>query len=64
MNKVERRLNELDGNKEIIVHCKSGVRSANICRFLLKYKCKSVKNLKGGLSEWAKKIDTKISQYR
>ena len=63
MKEVECRLNELDGNKEIVVHCKSGVRSANICRLLLKYKYKSVKNLKGGILEWAKKIDTKIAQY-
>ena len=63
MKEVENRLDELDANGEIIVHCKSGARSAKICKLLMKHKYKDVKNLRGGILEWAKKIDPQISQY-
>ena len=63
MKEVENRLDELDSNGEIIVHCKSGARSAKICKLLIKHKYKDVKNLKGGILEWSKNIDPKISQY-
>jgi len=63
MKEVETRLDELDANGEIIVYCKSGGRSAKICKLLMKYKYKDVKNLKGGILEWSKKIDPQILQY-
>ena len=55
--------NELDPNKEIIVQCKSGKRSARVCEFLLKNSFTNVKNLKGGILEWAKYIDPSIIVY-
>ena len=43
MKDIPNRVNELDKNKEIIIICKSGVRSAKVCEFLQKciwlYKC-------------------------
>ena len=57
------RINELDKNKEIIVQCKIGQRSAKVCEFLIKNNFKNVKNLSGGILEWSKYIDTSIIIY-
>ena len=63
MNNIPTQINELDPNKEIIVQCKSGKRSAKICEFLLNNSFTNVKNLKGGILEWAKYIDPSIIVY-
>lgn len=38
---------------EIVVHCRSGARSAAAQQFLLQNDFKNVKNLKGGMIAWA-----------
>ena len=35
MNEIPERFDELDKNKEIIVQCKSGKRSAKVCEYLI-----------------------------
>lgn len=59
------RLNELEDHKdkEIVCMCRSGSRSASACELLEKKGFKNVKNLKGGINEWAKKIDTSLPVY-
>ena len=63
MNEIPDRLNELDENKEIIVQCKSGKRSAKVCEYLLNQNFTQVKNLEGGIIAWSKQIDTSIQVY-
>ncbi len=63
MREVTDHINEFDTESDIIVHCKSGVRSEKICRLLLENNFKSVKNLKGGVIAWAKEIDPTIPTY-
>lgn len=63
MRDVSAHLNEFDTDSDIIVHCKSGVRSEKICRLLLENNFKSVKNLKGGVIAWSKEIDPTIPTY-
>jgi len=63
MNQIPSRLNELDKNKEIIVQCKSGKRSAKVCKFLIQNGYSDVKNLVGGILAWAKHIDNSIIVY-
>ena len=63
MNEVPDRINELDKNKEIIVQCKSGKRSAKVCDFLSKRGFPNVKNLIGGIIAWSKEIDSSIIVY-
>ena len=63
MNKIPSRLNEIDKNKEIIVQCKSGKRSAKVCEFLIQKGFPDVKNLAGGILAWAKHIDNSIIVY-
>lgn len=46
------RLDELNRNQLIIVHCKSGGRSSRAVAFLMGEGFKHVKNLKGGITAW------------
>ena len=57
------RTDELDKEKEIVVMCRTGGRSANACRFLEKKGFKNVSNLVGGVNAWAKEIDTSLPVY-
>ena len=63
MNDVPLRLDELNKEKEIIVQCKSGKRSAKVCEFLLNNNFSNVKNLKGGIIAWSEEIDSSIIVY-
>jgi adenylyltransferase/sulfurtransferase len=63
MREVENRLSELNPESEIIVQCKSGGRSAKICKLLIDHNFKYVKNLKGGILAWSRQIDSNIPQY-
>lgn len=57
------RTDELDKDKEIVVMCRSGARSANACNLLEKKGFKNVSNLVGGVNAWAKEIDTSLPIY-
>jgi rhodanese-related sulfurtransferase len=52
-------LAELENYKdtEIIVHCRSGARSASAKQFLMQAGFQNVKNLLGGMLDWKEKID-------
>ena len=57
------RISELNPYKEIIVHCKSGGRSAKAVRFLMKSGFTNVKNLAGGIDAWSQQIDPLVPRY-
>jgi len=57
------RLGELDPNREIVVHCKTGGRSQRAAEFLQKSGFKNVSNLAGGITAWATDIDPKLPKY-
>ena len=63
MNDIPNRLGDLDSNKEIIVYCKSGKRSAIVCEYLELNNYTNVKNLSGGILAWAEQIDSSILVY-
>jgi sulfur-carrier protein adenylyltransferase/sulfurtransferase len=48
---------------EIIVHCKSGVRSAKAVKLLHEHGLTRSKNLKGGILAWIEKIDSSLPKY-
>lgn len=49
---VNARFRELDPEKEIVVYCAAGVRSARASKILDNAGLKKVKNLKGGIRKW------------
>jgi sulfur-carrier protein adenylyltransferase/sulfurtransferase len=60
---LPKRVNELDPNKEIVAHCRSGARSAKAADFLRNAGFRNVHNLAGGILAWADKIDPKMAKY-
>ncbi|HEY1799624.1 MAG TPA: molybdopterin-synthase adenylyltransferase MoeB [Terriglobales bacterium] len=60
---LPKRVNELDPNKEIVAHCRSGARSAKAADFLRNAGFRNVHNLAGGILAWADKIDPKMPKY-
>ena len=65
LGQLPTRLNELPaspGGPEIIVHCKSGVRSAKAVR-LLQERGIPARNLKGGILAWIDRVDPSQPKY-
>jgi adenylyltransferase/sulfurtransferase len=61
---VPQHITEFAPYDEILVHCRSGARSADIVKFLRNdIGLKNVKNVKGGILAWAREIDTSLPQY-
>jgi rhodanese-related sulfurtransferase len=52
------RLSEIEGlkNEEVIVHCRSGARSANAKMFLEDNGFTNIRNLLGGMLDWRSKF--------
>ncbi len=44
-------------DEELIIHCRSGKRSAMACQILETMGFKNTKNLEGGMLDWQEKID-------
>jgi len=63
LNDLPKRVNELDSSREIVAHCRSGMRSAKAVQFLRQAGFNKVKNLTGGILAWAEKIDPKMPKY-
>ena len=63
LNDVPNRLAEIDREREIIVHCRSGVRSQRVAEFLKQQGYPRVVNLAGGILAWADEIDPKMQKY-
>jgi len=57
------RMNELDSSREIVAHCRSGVRSAKAVTLLRQAGFGKVKNLAGGILAWADKVDPSLPKY-
>ena len=60
---VPNRLAEIDREREIIVQCRSGVRSQRIAEFLKQQGYPRVVNLAGGILAWSDEIDPKVQKY-
>ncbi|HEY6292362.1 MAG TPA: molybdopterin-synthase adenylyltransferase MoeB [Terriglobia bacterium] len=60
---VPARMNELDSAQEIVVHCRSGVRSARAVDLLRKAGFRRTHNLKGGILAWSDQVDPSVPKY-
>ena len=63
LNDLPQRLAELEGYKDVVVHCKSGVRSAKAVKLLHKAGFSDAKNLRGGILAWIDEIDPSLPKY-
>jgi rhodanese-related sulfurtransferase len=53
----------LNPEEEIVVMCHHGIRSANVCMFLLRNGFEKVFNLDGGIDLWSKEVDESVPLY-
>jgi sulfur-carrier protein adenylyltransferase/sulfurtransferase len=63
LGELPRRLGELDRSAEIVVHCKSGGRSARATALLRERGFTRVFNLTGGILQWISEIDGTLARY-
>jgi len=54
---------ELDLNTEIVLHCKSGARSAKATKLLRERGFANARNLKGGILAWIDQVDPSLPKY-
>lgn len=62
-NEIVDHMGELDMTRDVVVMCRSGVRSANVIRELQKHGFQRLLNLDGGINEWARDIDHDLPIY-
>ncbi len=63
VNELAERMNELDSAVEMLVYCRSGVRSARAVDLLRQAGFRKVKNLAGGILRWADEVDPGVPKY-
>ena len=63
LDQLDDRMGELDPRDEIIVYCRSGIRSARATKTLRKHGYLKASNLEGGILAWADRIDTSMPKY-
>ena len=63
LGEIAERLDELKREQPIIVHCHSGMRSAQAVRLLQQRGFAKVYNLEGGIDAWSEQIDPNVPQY-
>jgi sulfur-carrier protein adenylyltransferase/sulfurtransferase len=63
LKELPNRIGELNPADDIVVHCRSGVRSANAVALLAKAGFARARNLRGGILAWSDKIDPRVPKY-
>jgi adenylyltransferase/sulfurtransferase len=62
-NDVPQRLAEIERDREVVVHCKSGGRSQRIAELLKQNGYPRVVNVAGGITAWSDEIDPRVPKY-
>jgi rhodanese-related sulfurtransferase len=63
MAEVPTRAEELPRDREIIVYCHGGTRSAMVAGFLEAKGYARVANLSGGIDAWSVRVDRRVPRY-
>lgn len=63
LGELPARMHELDPAEEIVLHCRSGARSAQALEMLRDAGFRRLKNLKGGILAWADEVDPSMPKY-
>ena len=64
LGQVVNRMNEIDADRETVVHCKLGGRSAKAIEALKAAGFKGrLVNLKGGITAWSDEVDPSVPKY-
>ena len=63
LGQLPERMHELDSAQEIVLQCRSGVRSAKALRQLRDAGFRKLWNLKGGILAWIDDVDPSLNRY-
>jgi adenylyltransferase/sulfurtransferase len=63
LGEFPKRVGELDAAADIVIHCRSGVRSAKACAVLRQAGFQHVRNVVGGILAWSDKVDPRMPKY-
>jgi adenylyltransferase/sulfurtransferase len=63
LHQLPQRYRELPEDRELIIHCRSGIRSARAAHFLKGRGYPDVHNLEGGILAWIDRIDPSLTRY-
>jgi rhodanese-related sulfurtransferase len=63
MGEVPSRLAELDPDRETVVVCHHGIRSAQVAGYLARMGFERVLNLIGGIDAWSTTVDPEVPRY-
>ncbi len=64
LGEIVQRMNEIDPNRETVIHCKAGGRSAQAIQALQRAGFTGeLRNLRGGITAWSNEVDPKVPKY-
>jgi molybdopterin/thiamine biosynthesis adenylyltransferase/rhodanese-related sulfurtransferase/molybdopterin converting factor small subunit len=63
LGEFPKRVGEFDPAADIVIHCKSGMRSARACGILRQAGFQRVRNMAGGILAWSDKVDPSVPKY-
>ncbi|MBV9126738.1 MAG: molybdopterin-synthase adenylyltransferase MoeB [Verrucomicrobia bacterium] len=63
LGELPSRMSELDSAQEILIHCKTGRRSAQALRQLQEAGFGKLQNVAGGIQAWSEEIDPAVPKY-
>lgn len=63
LGQLASRMSELDSAEDIVLFCKAGTRSTRALEILASAGFRKVKNLKGGINAWARRVDEDMPIY-
>ena len=63
LGELDQRIDEIPDNREIVVHCRSGVRSAKAANILADNGFSGLHNLSGGILGWIDEVDKSLPKY-
>ena len=63
MGDVMQHVDEIAKDKKVVVHCRSGKRSATVIQMLEPQGFNNLYNLKGGILAYADDVDPKLAKY-
>jgi len=60
---LPQRIHEFDSSGTFVIHCRSGVRSAEAVDFMMKAGFGKIFNLRGGILAWSDQADPTLPKY-
>ncbi|HSI89240.1 MAG TPA: rhodanese-like domain-containing protein [Pyrinomonadaceae bacterium] len=64
LGELMQRVDEIDRDRETVIHCKMGARSARAVAALQQSGFPgTLKNLRGGITAWSNEVDPRVPKY-